>query len=219
MRFSFIALPLLALAACQPQAPAENPTPPARPAEMAVPTTPDTTTAPADTAATDTARRVTPGRSLGRLRLGEDAATALAPLGKPAFGDAAMQKAWGTWYTQGQPSTQLDVYTAPQGNDVDHHTVQLVRATAPVFRLANGLHVGSTLAAIQQAYAQPLPQAGSYQLKAGRRFLYDDVAGGVAFETDGPGAGSQCRALIVHLPGRAVAGVALPIAEYLKQLK
>ncbi|MDO7873478.1 hypothetical protein Q5H93_01955 [Hymenobacter sp. ASUV-10] len=220
MRSLFVALPLLVLAACQSQSSDTTtaqvaPLPPVA-VDAAVP---PATAGPAPVAADSAAPFwVEPGRSLARLRLGADAGTALAPLGKPSFGDAAMQKAWATWYGRDSARTQLDVYTAPRNNDVDHHTVQLVRTTSREFRLPNSLGVGSLLAEIQAAYGQ-LPLAATYQLTAGPRYLYDDVKRGVAFETDGQAAGSRCRALIVHLSGQAVASAALPMPEYLKQLK
>ena len=212
MRFLFIALPLLALAACQSHS-SDTTT-----AQVA-PLPPVAVDAASPVAAADSAAPfwVEPGRSLARLRLGADAGPALAPLGKPSFADAAMQKAWGTWYGKDSARTQVDVYTAPQNNDVDHHTVQLVRTTSREFRLPNSLGVGSALSEIQAAYGQ-LPLATTYQLKAGPRYLYDDVKQGVAFETDGQAADSRCRAVIVHLPGQAVLAAALPMPAYLKQL-
>lgn len=221
MRSLFIALPLLALAACQSQSSDTTtakvaPLPPVAVDAASPPATAGQAPAAADSAAP--AFWVEPGRSLARLRLGAEASTALAPLGKPSFADAAMQKAWGTWYGRDSARTQLDVYTAPQNNDVDHHTVQLVRTTSREFRLPNSLGVGSPLSEIQAAYGR-LPLATTYQLKAGPRYLYDDVKRGVAFETDGQAADSHCRAVIVHLPGQAVMTAALPMPEYLKQLK
>ncbi|MVN78312.1 hypothetical protein GO988_18435 [Hymenobacter sp. HMF4947] len=163
---------------------------------------------------------VVPGRSLGQTKLGSNATT-LGALGKAAYSDAAMQKAWTTWYgrrpTDGSAPNELDVYTAPQANDVDHHTVQVVRATSPWFQLANGLRVGSSLAVIWAAYGR-LPLATSYPLAAGQRYLYDDVRRGVAFETDGTAGTSRCRALIVHTPGRAVVATYLSLPAYLKEL-
>jgi|GEM_PF-329714 len=219
MRLLLIALPLAALAACQSKSSDTTtaqvaPLPPVA-VDAAVPPATAGQAPAADSAAPFW---VEPGRSLARLRLGADASAALAPLGKPSFADAAMQKAWGTWYGKDSARTQLDVYTAPQNNDVDHHTVQLVRTTSREFRLPNSLGVGSALSEIQAAYGQ-LPLAATYQLKAGTRYLYDDVKRGVAFETDGQAATSRCRAVIVHLPGQAVASAALPMPEYLKQLK
>jgi hypothetical protein len=162
------------------------------------------------------AQLVVPGRSIGSLRLGTDPAVSLPPLGPPATTDGAMLKAWATWY--GQPASQLDVYTAPPpGDDGSHKSVQVVRATSPFFRLANGLRNGSTLTQIKAVYGR-LPLATTYRLAVGTRYLYDDVARGIAFETDGTAAGSHCRALIVHLPGRAVAQTNLPLASYLKEL-
>lgn len=162
---------------------------------------------------------VVPGHSLGHVVLGADAAT-LAALGKPTTGDAAMQKAWTTWLgsrpASGSAPSQLDVYTAPQNNDVDHHTVQLVRATSPWFHLANGLRPGSSLRTIRAVYGA-LPLAATYQLPTGRRYLYDDVRRGIAFETDGTAATSHCRAVVVHQAGQAVATAGLPLGAYLAQ--
>ncbi len=164
---------------------------------------------------------VVPGRSLGNITLGANATT-LATLGPATFSDAAMQKAWSTWRgsrpANGTAPTQLDVYTAPAGNDVDHHTVQVVRATSPWFHLANGLRPGSRLSAIQQAYGK-LPLATTYRVANHPRYLYDDVKRGVAFETDGTTSSSRCQAVIVHLPGKAVTQAALPLAAYLQEVR
>jgi hypothetical protein len=162
------------------------------------------------------AQLVVPGQSLGNLRLGADAAT-LDNLGPAAFGDAAMQKGWATWFGTGHPPAQLDVYTTMLPGQDTHKSVQVVRATSPYFRLANGLRNGSTLHQIQECYGQ-LPLATSYQLNAGPRYLYDDVKRGIAFELDGKTSTSHCRALVVHLPGQAAAKIYLPMPIYLKEV-
>ncbi|RZK52032.1 MAG: hypothetical protein EOO59_14200 [Hymenobacter sp.] len=163
---------------------------------------------------------VVPGRSLGNVTLGADASS-LAALGPPSTSDAAMQKAWVTWYgarpAGGGPRTQLDVYTAPANNDVDHHTVQVVRATSPWFHVANGLRVGTSLRAIRAAYGA-LPLVATYRLATGPRYLYDDARRGIAFELDGQASGSRCRALLVHAPGQAGKPVFSMMATYLGQL-
>lgn len=162
---------------------------------------------------------VVPGRSLGNVTLGANAST-LAALGPATYSDAAMQKAWSTWRgsrpANGSAPTQLDVYTAPAGTDVDHHTVQIVRATSPWFHLANGLRPGSRLSIIRQVYGK-LPLATTYRVASRPRYLYDDVKRGVAFETDGTASGSRCQAVLVHLPGQAIAKAALPLAAYLQE--
>lgn len=162
---------------------------------------------------------VVPGRSLGNITLGADAAS-LAALGPATFSDAAMQKAWSTWRgsrpATGEMPTQLNVYTAPTGNNVDHHTVQVVRATSPWFHLANGLRPGARLSAIRQACGR-LPLATTYRVAGRPHYLYDDVKRGVAFETDGTASGSRCQAVLVHLPGQAIAKAALPLAAYLQE--
>jgi len=162
---------------------------------------------------------VVPGRSLGNITLGASATT-LTALGPATSSDAATQKAWSTWLgsrpaTGGAP-TQLDVYTAPAGHDVEHHTVQVVRATSPWFHLANGLRPGARLSAIRQAYGK-LPLATTYRVASRPRYLYDDVPRGVAFETDGTASSSRCQAVLVHLPGKAITQSALPLGAYLQE--
>lgn len=157
---------------------------------------------------------VVPGRSLGGLHLGADPATALPPLGPPAFSDGATLKAWATWYGHGQPPAQLDVFTAvPPGGDGARQAVQAVRATSPYFCLANGLRSGSTLTQIRAAYGR-LPLVATYRLAAGPRYLYDDARRGIAFEMDGSAASSHCRALVVHVPGTSF----LSLRPYLKDM-
>jgi hypothetical protein len=162
------------------------------------------------------AQLVVPGRSLGNLKLGADVAT-LAPYGPADYSDAAMQKAWATWYGTGHPAAQLDVYSTMIPGQDTHKSVQVVRATSTYFRLANGLRNGSTLHQIQECYGQ-LPLATSYQLKAGPRYLYDDVKRGIAFELDGKTSTSLCRALVVHLPGQPVNKIYLAMPIYLKEV-
>ena len=162
------------------------------------------------------AQLVVPGRSLGNLKLGADAAT-LANLGPAAYSDAAMQKGWATWFGTGHPASQLDVYTTMVPGQDTHKAVQVVRATSTYFQLANGLRNGATLHQIQQCYGR-LPLATSYRLKAGPRYLYDDVARGIAFELDGTASTSHCRALVVHQPGQAAAKTYLAMPIYLKEV-
>lgn len=162
------------------------------------------------------AQLVVPGRSLGNLKLGVDVAT-LASYGPAAYGDNAMQKGWNTWFGTGRPAAQLDVYSTLMPGQDTHKAVQVVRATSPYFCLANGLHNGSALRQIQ-AYYGKLPLASSYQLKVGPRYLYDDVAHGIAFELDGKMPTSRCQALIVHRPGQPAAKTYLAMPVYLKQV-
>ncbi|MFD1873259.1 hypothetical protein [Hymenobacter bucti] len=162
------------------------------------------------------AQLVVPGRSMGNLKLGADAAT-LATLGPAAYSDAAMQKAWATWFGTGHPPAQLDVYTTMIPGQDTHKAVQVVRATSAYFRLANGLRTGATLSQIQASYGR-LPLAISYRLQAGPRYLYDDVRRGIAFELDGQASTSHCRALVVHQLGQPVAKTYLSMPVYLKEV-
>ena len=168
---------------------------------------------PSPAAAPTPAQLVVPGRRLGNLKLGADVAT-LAPYGPAAYGDNAMQKGWNTWFGAGHPPAQLDVYSALVPGQDAHKSVQVVRATSTYFRLANGLRNGSTLRQVQACYGR-LPLTATYQLKVGKRYLYDDVRRGIAFELDGTASTSRCRALVVHKPGQAAAHIYLAMQAYL----
>ena len=161
---------------------------------------------------------VVPGRSLGQLQLGLAPGAAHLPTTPPNSSDAAMGRAWTTWYgprpAHGAP-TELDVYTAPPpGDDGSHRAVQVVRATSPYFQLANGLHAGSNLRRIRAAYGA-LPLATTYSVPGGVRCLYDAGGKGIAFETNGKAPDSKCTALIVHLPGLAAKKFYVSMGQYL----
>ena len=162
------------------------------------------------------AQLVVPGRSLGSLKLKADVAT-MAAYGPADYSDAAMMKSWATWFGQGHPAAQLDVYSTMLPGQDTHKSVQAVRATSTYFRLATGLGNGSTLRQIQAGYGR-VPLAMTYTLKAGTRYLYDDVQRGIAFELDGQRGSSICRALVVHLPGQAVKQLYLGLPAYLKEV-
>lgn len=176
--------------------------------------------APADAPAPTEEFLVVPGQSLGHTQIGAPASS-LRMFGRGAYDDAAMQKAWSTWFgprpADSSPRSELDIYTAPQNNDVDHHTVQIIRATSPWFHLANRLRVGSSLEAIRAAYGK-LPLAATYPVHDHPRYLYDDVARGIAFETDAKNDFGCCVALIVHAPGKPVMQTELSMPEYLKEV-
>ncbi|RYY21193.1 MAG: hypothetical protein EOO36_01440 [Cytophagaceae bacterium] len=161
-------------------------------------------------------RLVVPGRSLGSLKLGADVAT-MASYGPAAYGDNAMMKGWNTWFGTGHPPAQLDVYSTMTPGRAPHKSVQVVRATSPYFKLANGLRNGSTLHQVRECYGQ-LPLTATYQLPGGQRYLYDDVRRGVAFELDGQASTSHCRALVVHLPGQPAAHIYLAMQAYLPEV-
>ncbi|OUJ72204.1 hypothetical protein [Hymenobacter crusticola] len=162
---------------------------------------------------------IVPGHSLGNIALGASPET-LEQLGKPATSDAAMQKAWATWYGKPTashlPPTQLDVYTAATGPDM-RKTIQMVRATSSWFRTSTGLHNGSTLASIRHAYSS-LSLTTSYAPtpKASPHYIYDNAKAGIAFEMDGKAATSHCVAIILHLPGKATASTYMAMTQYLQ---
>lgn len=164
---------------------------------------------------------VAPGRSLGNIRLSAPA-DSLAWLGPTSFGDAAMQKAWATWFSKAGKANdtphQIDVYTTGVGPDL-RKEVQLIRATSPWFHTVEGIRVGSTLATVKAACG-PLTLAETYTTapQAGPRYLYDNARAGIAFELNGQTATSRCMAIIVHQPGQKVNETYLSMTQYLKEV-
>ena len=161
---------------------------------------------------------IAPGRALGNITLGAAPGT-LTTLGPPTTGDAAMQKAWATWYggSAARP-TELDVYTAVRGSDMQK-TIQVVRATSSFFHTVGGLHAGSTLAEVRRACG-PFVLAVTYRPtpSAPPRYVYDNARAGIAFETDGMAPASRCTAVLVHLPGMGLPENYASLVPYLQLL-
>ena len=164
---------------------------------------------------------IAPGRSLGNVSVGAppDVLTALGP---PDFSDAAMQKAWATWFSttpaQGARPHQLDVFTAGIGPDL-HKEIKVVRATSPFFHTVGGIGVSSTLAEIRRSCGPfVLTDTFTVSRATGRRYLYDNARAGIAFELDGQSSASHCTAVLIHEPGKAMQTNYRSLVPYLKQL-
>jgi hypothetical protein len=143
---------------------------------------------------------VVPGQSLGRVQIGANPEKALATLGRPTYGDAAMGKSWSTWVGKG--GGRLDVYTVRDatGTSRERVTVHLARATSASFHLANGFKPGSSIKSLQRAYPAA-KVTGSYKAPSGTIRLWDDVQRGLAWEAAPNG---RVLALIAHRKGEPV---------------
>jgi hypothetical protein len=143
-----------------------------------------------------------PGDRLGIYRLSADGAESLVKMGKPAAIQAGSSETmrvfdWGD-------QTLLFVHTV--SNRVigveprDGVTIDLLRFSCPTetgVKTENGIHTGSTLAEVHDAFPEAQPVASA-------PWVYDDVKQGIAFEFEkGPASQSPCIAITIHVPGQS----------------
>ncbi len=153
------------------------------------------------------------GRSVGNVEIGMDDSK-LEVFGKPDMSDAAMGKAWLTWYgkkpDEHNNKTQLNVYTTYKDTSMRSKTVQQIRTTSSFFETANGLHVYSAFNEIQEKF-QKLKKAATYTDEGRDIVLYDAQQQGIAFEIATANNQQICTGIIVHKPGIKVTQVYLSL--------
>ena len=91
---------------------------------------------------------IVPGESTGKAVLNMDAAGLEKKFGKPDMSDAAMGKAWLTWYgkkDEHNSKTELNIYTTYKDTTIREKTVQQIRTTSSFFSTENKVHVYSSL--------------------------------------------------------------------------
>lgn len=150
------------------------------------------------------------GKSIGNVWLGMNDSMLVAEFHKPDISDAAMGKAWLTWYgkkpDEHNNKTRLDVYTTYKDTSMREKTVQQIRTTSSFFETGNGIHVYSSFKNVKTAFPQ-LKKAATYK-DDGREFtVYDDKEQGIAFEMVSAGAEKLCTGVIIHKPGASVTAV------------
>ena len=152
------------------------------------------------------------GESIGKAVLNTDAANLETEFGKPDMSDAAMGKAWLTWYgkkDEHNNKTQLDIYTTYKDTSMREKSVQQIRTTSSFFSTDNNVHVYSSLNEIRKAF--PAIQKLN-KLPDNNRdiFVYDDVQSGIAFEIADANGQKICTAIIVHIKGKKVSDIYIP---------
>ncbi|MBS7566188.1 hypothetical protein KHS38_17400 [Mucilaginibacter sp. Bleaf8] len=157
-----------------------------------------------DTASAD--KLIVPGKAIGQTQINEDAARVVQRLGKPDGGDAAMGKAVSIWYAHHDTSDyQTAVFSSRQvGTADDTSRVKQIRITSPWFVTKEGVHVGSALQQLNDAY--PLKKVAHFTEKGNRYDLYETNQG-IAFEVN---AQNKCTGIVVHERDKQAAGTYLP---------
>jgi hypothetical protein len=160
--------------------------------------------------------QIVPGARLASVVLGPNGAKELKKLPRPYRVDHGMsqtRQVW-KWARPGGGFETLFIHTVNNGvidaQPANGFTIDLIRGTAPAWRTANGVSVGSSLAQVRAKFPAAT-RAGNSPT------IYDDVKQGVAFEfADQPAASSPCIAIMVHLPGQSRIATQKQVDELLK---
>ena len=172
----------------------------------------------ADTAYTtiQSDRAIIPGKRIGKTFLLEDAERLSKILGKPDYSDAAMGKAWLTWFGKKRDEhnnrTELNVYTTYKDTSMTSKVVKQIRTTSSWFVLKNNIHVYSDFSAVQNAFPG-LEYSGKYRDGDREIKLYDDIRQGIAFEIVTANRQQICIGIIIHEPGDPVTATYIPLHQ------
>jgi hypothetical protein len=130
---------------------------------------------------------IVPGRSLGRIHIGEEAEPAMRRLGTADTGEGAAGHSWATWFGHsdrtGRGRSEIDLYTTLAEGSAGRKVVRIVRATSPSFHTRDGVSTRSDLARIRNAFPH-IRRIAAYRPDPGGPVivLYDDTRRGIAFE-------------------------------------
>jgi len=148
---------------------------------------------------TDSKLLIVPGTSIGLTALGQNAES-LAVLGQPDLSDAAMGKAWMSWYSKKTDDkgfkSELMICTGYKDSEMKEKVIKEIRINSPDFKTGNGNGSGQTLETIQHEFPN-LKLVSAYNNTALKTEvqIYDEVNDGIAFEIQQHG---KCIAVIVH---------------------
>ena len=151
---------------------------------------------------------IVPGKSIGRISLGEHEAQAIKPLGPTDGGDAASGHTWTIWKSPASHAGrqyELDVYTVNREGGL-YRDVEQIRVTSPWYKTRHNVSVGSSLAAVKAAFPHIKRfKATVYPSGVKTAMLYDDVNQGISFEFGSAKTASanseKCRAIMIHRHG------------------
>ena len=149
----------------------------------------------------DTSAQIIAGKRIGHISIGEPMEDLIAALGKPDSSDAGMGALQFTWYaTDHKQGYRTDVYGHANfnGKDDNIRPVILISVNSPLFKTSEGFGAGTNYGTIKGQHT--LTHVASYPATATN--IFDDVAGGIAFEVD---KNDKCVAVLVHAPGDSVA--------------
>jgi hypothetical protein len=140
---------------------------------------------------------IIPGKGIGQTKLDESMETVFERFGRPDSSNAAMGSSLAVWYGNhdkaGYKTSIFARHNYDGNNEVFQH-VRKILVTAPYFKTAEGLGIGSTLNEIRKHYT--LKQGAGYKEKGKPIDVYSDIAKGISFEIDP--ATNKCVAVLIH---------------------
>ena len=166
---------------------------------------------------------ILPGKSIGLIKLNEDADVVYKLLGKPDKSDAAMGKVLATWFTEPKLSElnreklQTNIFfVRNMGGAEEKSRAKQIRVTSPAYKLENNIRIGSDLKTIQ-AHFPNLQKAAIYTTQETKKqiTIFHDKAAGIAFEMD---PNNKCVGIGIQEPGKANFEVYTAVALDLKRI-
>ena len=148
---------------------------------------------------------IIPGKSIGNISLGQNADGLQSILGKPDLSDAAMGKAWLTWFSKVSDTVtgnELNIYTEYKDDDLTEKVVRQIRITSNEFTTEGGIRTGMTLDDISRITRGELTLIGKFDTSTPNPVsVYDVVGEGIAFEIEND---NKCSGIIIHEKGHKV---------------
>lgn len=142
-------------------------------------------------------RLIMPGKEIGHIVMNEDVETAIKLLGRPDSSDAAMGSVLMVWFAKHDMKgyrTSIFAHRNMGNKDGVVSRIQKILISSPWFKTADGVGVGSSLAAIKKGYT--VKSTSGYNAKTGKVEVYTDLDKGISFEVDK--TGDKCVAVVVH---------------------
>ncbi|MFC5270960.1 hypothetical protein [Adhaeribacter terreus] len=166
---------------------------------------------------------IVPGKSIGLIKLNEQAEVVYKLLGKPNLTDAAMGKMLATWFTEANlsdPDTtayQTNIFfVRNMGSAEESALAKQIRITAKQYKLGNGLAINSDLKTIQASFPE-MKKAATYTSARTKQKIdvYHDSVAGITFEINKAG---KCVGIGIQEPGKANFEVYSAVSSDLKKL-
>lgn len=146
---------------------------------------------------------IVPGKSIGNIAIEMNADSLQTILGKPDLSDAAMGKAWLTWFSKVSDTVtgnELNIYTEYKNDGMTEKVVRQIRITSDEFLTADGIRTGKSLDDISTVFPK-IKLIGHYDTTTPIPVsVYDATDDGIAFETEN----NICTGIIIHPKGRPV---------------
>ncbi|RWY52417.1 hypothetical protein [Mucilaginibacter gilvus] len=161
------------------------------------PNLPDTT----EVKAIPAEQLISPGESIGHIKLEGSADSVMQLLGRPDTGDAAMGSQLATWYADHDTAGyQTSIFSRRDmgGKDEPVSRIKKILVTSPWFKTGEYISTGNNIKDIGKYYT--LKEGNGYKRNGRSIKIYTDMAKGISFEIDENG---KCVSILVHKPNSA----------------